>query len=419
MRIVYGQDGENIISDLTDNFPLHQGDVRFIKREKRTVYDFVGFVIKDSETLAVFPKHYYTNKELDKLNKNGNVKDDDVLLLFKVLRKYIKDTNSKSKADRYLGSVQDYESDYPFKAFFDVYDYYIKYGVYFEEEFKVREGQKGKISWKQTIQHSNIMVSSSNIIYFPLYSKCKHVKNAFISDCMIFVINHTIKNFPYFLPLRPISGQYNEWDFIRNRDFVLRTLYQMRNQVFKDIHKKLVSALIIFFEEFDNVKHGGTIHLKINYFDNIWQTMVNKYLNDCFARIGLSEDVIIFDESLPKSPVSFKTVTYQIDDSSNHFQIELDHYGISEDEQYIFDSKYYYELNELNYKQFTYDIVVDSFANRSRRIKTYSALLLPGNEVSGFHLNLNKNFGGLTVRQHQVIEQHLDVKKVMMHYVNS
>ena len=55
MRILYGQDSENVIQDPTVKISLHPGDTRFIKKEKRTVYDFVGFVIHDKETLAVFP----------------------------------------------------------------------------------------------------------------------------------------------------------------------------------------------------------------------------------------------------------------------------------------------------------------------------------------------------------------------------
>ena len=300
-----------------------------------------------------------------------------------------------------------------------MYDYYMKYGIYFEEDDIVTVGQKGKISWKHTIQRSNVIVSGGNIVYIPLYSKQKNVKSAFISDCMTFVINHTIKNFPYFLSIKPIMGQYKEQDFIRNRDYVLRTLYQTRNHVFKDIHKKLVSSLIYFFEEFDSLKHGGAIHLKINYFDAIWEAMVHKYLNDCFAGIDASGDRIVFDDTLFNSPVSFDTAAYSIDNSPNHFQIKLDHYGTGTGEQYIFDSKYYYELQELNYKQFTYNMVIDSYANRTKRIKTYSALLLPGNRVNGLHLDLKKEFGSLTGRPHQIFEQYLDVKKVMMHYVNT
>ena len=177
-------------------------------------------------------------------------------------------------------------------------------------------------------------------------------------------------------------------NLINNRAYILKLLYQEKNLMFKDIHKKLVSSLIQFFEEFDSKKHGGNIHLKINYFNNIWQTMVNKYLNDCFIGISATEDEILFDDSLQKSAVSFDKQTIHIDDSNNDFYIELDHYGIAADEQYIFDSKYYFELRDLNYKQFTYDVILDYKANISRKTKTYSALLLPGDKQNGFHFRL-------------------------------
>ena len=64
-------------------------------------------------------------------------------------------------------------------------------------------------------------------------------------------------------------------------------------------------------------------------------------------------------------------------------------------------------------------MVVDSYKYGAKGIKTYSALLLPGNKVSGLHLDLKKEFGGLKGGPHQIIEQYLDIKKVMMHYVES
>lgn len=80
--------------------------------------------------------------------------------------------------------------------FFEVYDYYRKYGLYYEEETIVTRGQRGKISWKDTIRRSNILISVGNIVFTPLYSRVKNRKSDFASDCMVFVINHTLKTFP-------------------------------------------------------------------------------------------------------------------------------------------------------------------------------------------------------------------------------
>ena len=416
MRISYGQDRESILPE-SCGVPIEPGDYKYIKQEKRKVYDFVGFIINDTDTLAVFPKHFYNESELSGLNSTTSNQLEDVSLLFQVLCKYIYSDLKSSKADRYYGSIPEYEADYPFNAFFEVYDYYKKYGIYFQEDNNIVRGQNGKVSWKHTVQKANVVVSNGNLLFIPLYSKKKNIKNDFISECMIFVINHTIENFPFLLDLSPVSGVPRNNNLINNRTCILKMLHQEKNHMFKDIHKKLVSALIEFFEEFDSKKHGGNIHLKINYFKNIWQTMVNKYLNECFIGISATEDEILFDDSLPESAVSFDKKTIHIDDSDNDFYIELDHYGITANEQFIFDSKYYFELSDLNYKQFTYDVILDYNANISRKIKTYSALLLPGDNKNGFHFRLKPVFGKLAEKDHEIINQYLNVKKIMQHYI--
>ena len=415
----YGQDSSGVGKSIATIFPLRLGDTRFIKSENKSVFDFVGFVIKEDAILTVFPKHYFAEQTIAEANAGLMDLGEDSRLLFHAINKYINAANSKAKADKYIGEMAEFESDYPFHAFFDVYDYYKRYGIYYEEENTIIAGQRGKISWKHTMQHSSVVVSNENIIYLPLYSKRKNPKAAFISECMVFVINYTLHCFPYFLQLKPVNSSKRSMDFIANRRYVLKQLHQEKNHVFKDIHKKLVDSLICFFEELDTQKHGGSVHVKINYFNIIWQTMVNKYLNDCFVGVDTMDNRILFDESITKSSVSFRPRTYVIDASSHRFEVELDHYGFGENEQYVFDSKYYGDVGELNYKQFVYNAIMDNYANQGRRMITYSALLLPGGKSAKLHLDLLVPFGRLSNNNHQIIEHYLDVKTVMKHYIEN
>jgi hypothetical protein len=47
----------------------------------------------------------------------------------------------------------------------------------------------------------------------------------------------------------------------------------------------------------------------------------------------------------------------------------------------------------------------------------YSALILPGHQESGFHLNLDKPYKQLNEGCNFIIEQFLDVKKLMENYL--
>lgn len=416
MKLYYGQDNEDIIKGLESKFEFDFGDIRYVKHEHRIVYDFVGFVLSSNEALVVFPKHYFSINELNNLNFKQNIEDSE--LLFKVIGKYLDDYFHSPEANKYFGSEIDYCSDYPFKYFYEVYDYYKKYGIYHEDEIFIEKGIKGKISWKNTIQRSNVLVADENLIFYPLFSKKNRNKDVFLSDCMIFVINHTIESFPFLLDMPLIPSKINYLNFLANKTSVINKLYQYKTRVFKDSHKKLINSLINFFESFDSKMEGGKQHLKITYFDRIWEAMVDKYLRDCFVKVDEEKGILLFDSSQRKSNVTFLRKKFDIDNSSNKFSIIPDHYGTDGNNQFIFDSKYYYEISDLNYKQFAYSILIA--ANVDSSIKTYSALLLPGFGENKLHFDAKQEFRFTTSEStYQIIEQYLNVKEIMKHYINN
>lgn len=415
MKILYGQDGESFAPSLERQFDFSEGDIKYLKKDRKKVFDFVGFITSNNETLAVFPKHYFPQYQEIARNNHCFPGSYDANLLFKVISTYMQENlNRRAQSDKYFGDQKEYDSDYPFSSFFEIYDYYRKYGLYYEDEVIVSRGQHGKISWKDTIRKSNILISNGNIIFSPLYSKSMNQKTHFISECMAFVINHTIKTFPFFLHMQCVGGFVPNFDYMANSTYVLKQLYRYRNFVFKDIHQKLVSSLITFFEELKQKKHGGNVYVKISFFDRIWERMVEKYLNHYFAGVDPTSGEIFFDTSQETSSVRFVDKTFVVDDSPNAFKIRLDHYGLKDDKQYIFDSKYYYEVSELNYKQFAYDVLLQSLNQNSN---TYNVLILPGPPHSSIHLDVKLDYRCPTLLNHRIIEQYLDVKTIMEHYV--
>lgn len=150
----------------------------------------------------------------------------------------------------------------------------------------------------------------------------------------------------------------SSFDFIKHREYTLQHLRQVNSNTFKDTHKKLITHLISFFEQYKKSPKGGDIHVKINYFDKIWERMVATYLNKYFKCVDEGSNSIIFDKSLVTSKLRFESKEFLIDDSSHQFKIRLDHYAKNDDSIYIFDSKYYYGVSDLNYKQFSYNEIL-------------------------------------------------------------
>lgn len=413
LQIILGQDSEFIDEEIS-KFKLSESDKRYSKNDKKYKLDFVGFCIENNKLLAVFPKHFYDNvnkKELDIKSQ-----ENDIELLFNVICKYNRENKALVHADKYIGSESDFVSDYPFDEFYSVYEYYQKYGIYKETENIIKPNTKGRISWKTTIQKSNIIFSNDNLSFLPLYSKNKSTKNVFIGECMSFVINYTIKNFNYFIKLPLVSNIGSNFNFLTNKDFTLRELYKYKNSIFRDKEKKLINDLISFFENYDKSCYSGDIHFKISYFDKIWERMVNKYLNDYFVNVDLENNRLIFEKR--RDRLNFKAKTFNdIDTSENKFSIIPDHFLQENENIYVFDSKYYEEVNGLNYKQFTYTLLLGN-SQMGRNKNIYSALLLPGKRKDRLHIHLNIPYQQMKPGCNFIIEQYLDVKTLMKNYLN-
>lgn len=415
LQIVFGQDGDEINGEIK-KFNLSDGDKRYSKEFKNYILDFVGFVIEKEKILAVFPKHFFNDDDnFEKQNKKQV--EENVKMLFKVISKYNLENKSKSVADKYIGYKDNFESDYPFESFFKIYEYYKKYGIYKEEEVSLSKDTSGKISWKDTIQKANTIASNGNLIFLPIYTKKKSNKNAFLSECMTFVINYTIRNFSYFIQLPPVREKECKIDFLTNREYTLRQLYQYNNTVFKDYQKELINALINFFEKYDRNASGGAIHFKINYFHVIWESMVNKYLNDCFIKVDKENYKLVFDYKKRKNTKKFKKETFNIDKSIHKFIMQPDHYYSDENAIYVFDSKYYKNITDLNYKQFSYTILLGN-SELGNNKNLYSALLLPGKSRNGLHLKLDLPYCQLNQGCNYIIEQFLSVRLLMKNYLN-
>lgn len=413
---VYGQDGEVVTENIINQFALKQSDFKYLKQEKKEVFDFVGFIFKDGKLLTVFPKHFFDEEELENLNK-VNHKTTEIKLLFSTMLKYYFTQLKSGKAEKYIGKENIFISDYPFASFFNVYHYYKKYGLYNEIEIKYKPDSKGKVSWKKTIEKSNIIVSNMNLIYYPLFSKHQTNREVFITDCMEFVLCHTFELFSDFINIPKQRLKSKKFDFVANIDYVINKLYTLKSEIFKDIHKDLLNNLISFFEQYRSQCMGGKIHFKINYFNLVWENMIEEYLNLYFEKYDINNNKIIFDKTRKKSNVHFKKVTFVVDDSINKFSISLDHFAYHNKCLYIFDSKYYLNVKELNYKQFSYNEILRYYYEDCEEI--YSVLILPAKRNNNIHFKLNEKFKGIRDKGITISECFLNIKEVMQSYIQN
>lgn len=338
--------------------------------------------------------------------------------MHKVLQAYQNKNISNASAQKYIGSDDSYDADYPFSAFFRVYDYFQRYGLYTERKNRIIPGTNGKVSWKTTLNKAHKIISDGNLIFSPIYVQKKAFDSVFITDCMAFVIDYTIERFNSFLGMKPTGCHKVKFDFIGNSNYVVRILKQEKAKAFKDINIKLIQNLMDFYSQIAGNQKGGKTHIRIKYFDKIWQDMVELYLNKHFVSVDKTSNQLLFDPSLSQSKYIFNSTRYSdIDISPNTFNIDVDHISVQGNELYIFDSKYYSDLNELNYKQYSYNEILRYYYPSVSEI--YNALILPGIEVkSELHFNLAPKYRGTSRHQgNSIIAQYLLPKELMCEYI--
>lgn len=418
MEYFYGQDNHSVDDINLSYFNLDKGDVKYSKSNKKEQFDFVGFVLDESSLLTVFPKNFYNTNDLKEINKKNNIITEEIKLLFDVFIKYTNEANTTAKATTYIGGIPEFKSDYPFAPFYKIYKYFKQFGIYRESNVEIKPSASGAINWKKTLQKSQVVVSNGNLVFFPFYRNKKKDQNVFLSECMVFVIDYTINSFPYFLNLPRTGYKIGSFDFIKHREYTLQKLRQINSTTYKDSSKRLIANLIEFFEQYKKSPKGGNIHIKLNYFDRIWERMVGVYLNKYFVNVDDSLNKINFDRNINISALSFQTKEFRVDNSPNSFKIRLDHFAYDDESIYIFDSKYYESISELNYKQFSYNELLRG--SISDGIKIHSALLLPYySDITKLHFLLDPIYLGTRKTGTKILEQYLNVKDVMETYILS
>ncbi|MBU5213068.1 hypothetical protein [Heyndrickxia oleronia] len=381
---------------------------------KGEYFNFVGFIFTEEEALVSFPKHFFSEEDLAVINKSSLNIDAHIELLFKLIQKSI------SKKNKNLYKVkQEINKSYPFESFLKIYQYYLKYGLFTQEREIKKYGQYGKILWKETLKKSPMVINHGNLLFMqPIVQKFV-TDYVFISKCMAYVINTTINKFYFFFKLPRVTLEYRDIDFT-NSEVIIKNLMQIKPFLFKDIHLRLIEDLIAYFK---NQNYDGKLEIKIYSFHLIWEDMIKGYLNKYFLKINDDNEEIIFEHSGDKNH-NFQKRKFELDSRRNikglkTYNIQPDYYYEQGENKYIFDAKYYTEINKLDYKQISYYFLLKNYEN-GRIIKVYNALILPTSEteIKNIHFHLDKEYCEVD-EEFKIVEYYLNMRRIIQIYLNN
>ena len=421
------QDGsivpERIYNLFKDNLEI--GDISNTKNGY--ISKFVGFIFCNDKILISFPKHYFS---YGKLFEYQPIKKElqptlytDIRILFKVIQKA-----AVKKSEKTIGAREELNSNYPFQYFFEVYNYFLKYGLYTNEQEIRQMGYTGKIDWKKTLLKSPTVVSKGNLLYMPFVIKKKIYEHVFISKCMAYVIDSTSTFMSAFIDFKRTDLDIKDINWA-NKSKIISQLRDIKQSIFKDKQKKLITSLINFFE--NEYQGNDTIKLKTWSFDLIWEDMIELYLNNYFERIN-EHGYIEFSNTKNIKRRNFEKKRFFPDIlKEKGRRLEPDYYLIEDNVRYIFDGKYYEEVKELNYKQVAYYFLLKHHEGIKKEVGdeivvtpllTHNILILPTdmeqNDKKNYkvHFDLNTEFNR-DETELKIKEQYCNTKDVMKAYI--
>lgn len=151
-------------------------------------------------------------------------------------------------------------------------------------------------------------------------------------------------------------------------------------------------------------------------FEDYWEDMMMKYLNGCF--FDMKNDEIIWKEGQENSfekPSKKSTESKSMEKNLKRlsFTVQYDHFMKVENKIYIFDSKYFNEVKELNYKQLFYHYQLkQEYQKDGDKIEVINGLLLPTEKK--YHKNVHIDRTDLD--DVKIIEHFINLKEVIAFY---
>lgn len=395
---IYLIDGSDISSTDKDSFQIPNDVIQ--SNGNKLKINFVGLIINKEYNILSLPKHYINADKLDQIENNLTSK-----LILSVLQKFETSSSFSNHKD-------DFYQNIPLKALEYIVSYYNKYGIFKNDIKKESTNPNGRIHWKKTFAKGNKIISNGNIIFYPFISTKIDTEYDYLSRAMENAIDIISKELSFIFNInKKNSIKFNQKEF-KNEEIVIMNLTKIKSKFFKDIHISLIENLISFYKFFANANHSYKIYNK--NFDLIWQDLVTDYLNKSF--IEYKNKAFIFETNKKISdPIRFNEFHQTIDDQCEREQksIIIDHFAHDGDLIYLFDSKYYNTMSELNYKQVVYHYFIMDLYNHDP-MKIINALVLPTSENyihTKCHIDRIKR-DGLYIH-----ELYLPLKSIMENYI--
>lgn len=382
----------------------------FCSVSKSEYDDFVGLKFIDGQPKVIFPRGFRLSEDEEQTRK-------DILRLLAIIQKFSGRCEG-SKSNSFSGETT---LSFPILSYQYIIKDFLANGYYIEQETQYKDGNRGKINWKRTIQKKEPVYNNGNLVYLDFVIKSNKINNNnLITRIHEYCVRESFEKLGWLYLLNETLPPKPNIKF--NKKIFLAALNEALNSTFNDNKRLLFKSMInIVDNKEENVDTMETKAFGVNRFEYIWEKLV---------------DYIFGEDNKEKY---FPHATWHIINGSlmESSALEPDTIMLLDDKIYILDAKYYkYGITEIPkhlpgtssiQKQITYGEYIDKSSDFSFDTNNiYNAFIMPydktfmGDEENYKFVSVGtadwKNYDLSTPNYHYVIGILLDTRFVIDSY---
>lgn len=321
--------------------------------------DFVGLKFIDGQPRITFPRGFRLSNDENQIRK-------DILRLLATIQRF---------SGRHEGSTNtsldgEINLSFPILSYQHIIKDYLAHGYYVERETQYKDGTRGKINWKRTVQKKQPVYNNGNIVYLDCIVKTNKINsNNLITRIHEYCVRESFEKLGWLYLSNDTLPKKTQIRF--NKRMFSSVIQDALNNTYNDSKRLLFTSMLnIINSKEESVDSTEKEAFGVNRFEYIWEKLVDYVFGEDNK-----------DEYFPHATwhiISGNKVTSSA--------LEPDTIMLYKDKIYILDAKYYKygtTQNPLHLpgsssieKQIVYGEYVETCKNISKD-KIYNAFVMP------------------------------------------
>lgn len=321
--------------------------------------DFVGLKFIDGQPRITFPRGFRLSNDENQIRK-------DILRLFATIQRF---------SGRHEGSINnslegEINLSFPILSYQHIIKDYLAHGYYVECETQYKDGTRGKINWRRTVQKKQPIYNNGNIVYLDFIVKTNKINsNNLITRIHEYCVRESFEKLGWLYLSNDTLPKKPQIRF--NKRMFASVINDALNNTFNDNKRLLFTSMLnIINSKEESIDSTEKEAFGVNRFEYIWEKLV---------------DYVFGEDNKDKY---FPHATWHIISGNKvtSSALEPDTIMLYKDKVYILDAKYYkygVTQNPLHLpgsssieKQIVYGEYVEICKNIPKG-KIYNAFIMP------------------------------------------